>query len=226
MRPISIRLALAVFGTMLIGGCAAGNRFRAPRSLPFLGGQQVGRTSTSSEMNGHMPWIDEGSEGFHSPGDSISRVAHDEGYLRYGPAFVGEEVAAQTPRTATERALELKEENARLSAEMAKVKQQVALIRSDLKATNASLEECIVERKALRDELAIARSEMTQWKNELADISELIRERETSHLNALDEMVALIEGLVEQRAAPELTLTDARAQRLKSNLLGPSEAKQ
>jgi len=136
------------------------------------------------------------------PAESTASLAPDTRYLRYGPVFLGQGVAAQTPKTATERALELDEKNAHLSEEITNLKRQVVQIQSQLEITNASLGECIEDRKTTLDELEATRSEMTEWQGGLRSLSELIRANERSHLKSLDELIDLTERLLERDATP------------------------
>jgi len=202
MRSISAHLILAVVGPMSIGGCASERPYLAPQALPVIDAPLVTDTPFASETNGPVAYVSDQVIGAAAPGEGTSRRARDKGYLQRGPVLLGEESAAHAPQTSTERALELEKDNARLSEEIAELKQQVARIQSELEATNSSLVKCIEERMKIRSELAATRSQMTEWERELSSLSELIGERERSHLEDLDEVIALIEKLVEHRATP------------------------
>ena len=213
--PKTIRSFLRAMPVVASGLLACGCALNAPYATAPMGGGPVEAASAEvpgwSEGNGQVTWISDAGDGTVFEQGAVPLVG-DRGYLRQGPVFLGQESAAESPKTATERALELKEENARLSAEMTTLKQQVAQIESELKATRASLEESTEERKSMQKELAATRAEIAQWKRELNHLSELIRQQERAHLESLDELIAAIERLVDHHREPVLALTDRRAE--------------
>jgi hypothetical protein len=157
-------------------------------------------TPALSEGIGPASYIVDEDTSAELPADVTPLRLPDTEYLQLGPVLVGEELGTHGPVTATQRAIELKKENDHLSSELANLKRQVAWIQSQLEITNASLEKCTLNYKATQDQLNASRAEMMEWKDQLNVLSNLIRDNERSHLEALDELITLIERLVEHHA--------------------------
>ncbi|MEX2285640.1 MAG: hypothetical protein WD648_01045 [Planctomycetaceae bacterium] len=149
-----------------------------------------------------------------SQGQTATPGAHaapNSGYLAHGPVVSGTVLPDANQKIASERAVELHQQNESLKSDKKDLEQRIDKMAKDLDLNQQALARANSEMQAAQTELASTRTDLEAWQQQLSTFHASARQSEQQQSKTLEDMIQHVKKLIQTHEQQQAADTPAKS---------------